>query len=293
MLNHSRHSFTPNQPLLMKIAFTFLSLCLLSFLFHACSEEKPVSQYSSHHITLQKGALILKIAPDTGARVASLQYHGQELLSMVKDKNAFRWGSTVWPSPQADWNWPPPEVMDRGIYEVTKKSSEAVHLKSPLKAYKDLQVTKRFKLLDENNIQVQYNFENKGDTSIQVGIWEVTRIPYAGQVFWKTGTAIETPTLGLNQADSISFFELKGHKEPGKLFIKSSEAWVAYQYKGIRLTKQFDAIPLELIAPEQAPIEVYYEPVYKFAEIEEHGPYTRLAPGAVTTFELLWSLEKL
>jgi len=245
------------------------------------------------HITLQKGALLLKIAPDTGARVASLQYHGKELLSMVKDKDAFRWGSTVWPSPQAAWDWPPPEVMDKGNYSILEQSPSSITLESPPKAYKDLQVTKHFQLVDENNIQIQYSFENKGDTMIQVGIWEVTRIPYTGRIFWKTGLPIELPTIGLNQVGSISFFQLEGHKEPGKLFVKSDGGWVAYEHQGVRLTKKFAPIAFERIAPEQAPIEIYYEPVYKFAEIEEHGPYVTLQASESTTFELTWSLETI
>ena len=260
------------------------------FLFTTCTTETTAMK-KEQFLELKSNQLSFKVDPNIGGRVASFQLNGQEVLFTKRDSANLKWGSTIWPSPQADWSWPPPKGMDRMPYKVIQQTDKQITLESAPNAYKDIQVTKQFTLLSEQTIGLSYTFTNKGDTSIQVGIWENSRIPFAGEIQWKTFTPIKDTIPGLDQSQPISSLKLGAQQAPRKLFINSPDGQITYRNEGLIWIKQFKASPQE-VAPEQATIELYYESDDKFAEIEAQGPYVRLQPGEKTTFSVEWFLKK-
>jgi len=243
-------------------------------------------------LELKSDQLTFIVEPAVGGRIASLQFVGIELLSQTRDNDNLQWGSTVWPSPQSDWNWPPPEKMDQWPYKVISASDKLIVLESAVDAYQGLKVSKRFELVEDDAIDITYAFLNRAEDTVQVGIWENTRIPYAGTVRWTTPENDTMTYQGLTKKGKTSHLELKGHEKPYKFFIRSEGGWLAYYYQDVIFSKKFPVIKSERIAPDQAQIEVYIDPEKGFAELEEHGPYVQIAPGAQTRFKVKWKLSK-
>ncbi|HYW95274.1 MAG TPA: hypothetical protein VE870_06795, partial [Bacteroidales bacterium] len=65
--------------------------------------------------------VFFEVDASVGARISSFEVNGTQVLSTTRSDN-YSWGSTFWPSPQADWtwsqwgNWPPPAIMDEQPY---------------------------------------------------------------------------------------------------------------------------------------------------------------------------------
>ncbi len=276
----------------MNRLYLFIGLFFLTSVFY-CKNEKPeaIKAYGTH-LELKDGPLLLKIAPDTGGRIASLKFHEIEILSQIRDSNNWYWGSTVWPSPQAAWNWPPPPVMDLGKYKIKYHENNFVILKSPENAYRGIEVEKQIRLIDTSTVRLKYSFFNRSDSIVPIGIWENTRIPYTGKLSWKTGELLKDTIQGLSQSDSISSLVLAHHEKAAKLFIHTQGGEVSYEKEGVVFKKEFSIIDSQRVAPEQAPLEIYFDPIRQFAEIEEHGPYARLGPEMVMSFEVIWKLAK-
>lgn len=266
------------------------------FLMLACDvntpSNEPKKEKEEHPYTLSTELIRIRIEPDTGGRIASFSYKGKEILSQIRDADNFLWGSTIWPAPQSAWNWPPPKVLDQGQYTLASKSKKSLVFDSPKDAYRGLQLRKKFTIAGSNSIDIEYTFTNHSDSTTSAGIWEISRIPYSGISTWKTGKIKPHEYTGFTQGDSLSNFQFSGHDEPGKIFIESDGGWVKYQYKGLLFTKEFEVISAEQVAPEQAPIEIYFDPPRGFAEIEQHAAYLALAPGDSSSFKVRWSLEE-
>lgn len=271
----------------LRAFFFYLVIVILSF--SNCKKEEA----QGDDLIFQNKAISLTLAPSYGGRIASLKYDGIEILSQIKDENNWYWGSTVWPAPQSEWNWPPPEKLDQAPYTVKTQNKEVIILQSQKNAYKNIQVEKRFQFIDENSLEIKYSFFNRGDTTIQVGIWENTRVPYIGQVQWKTGKLIDEHPIGLNQVNKISFLNLKGHKVAQKLYIESDGGWITHYRKDVVFTKRFERINIDKVPFGQTQIEVYYDPINKFAELEAHSPYFTIAPSSVATMKVIWKLDKI
>ena len=49
------------------------------------------------------GDVTMTVNPEKGAKIMSLKYQDQEMLSQLRWPESF--GSTFWTSPQKEWNW--------------------------------------------------------------------------------------------------------------------------------------------------------------------------------------------
>ncbi len=274
--------------------FRFVIISVIVLLITSCQEEgaTPPAPPVSGVLEIKNESLSFKVDPATGGRIASLQYLGVEMLSTKRDTNNWCWGSTIWPAPQSDWNWPPPAAMDQGPYRVKEATPGKIALESLPNAYKTLRLEKTFSLVGEQSVGITYQMTNTGDSTLAVGIWENTRINYRGRARWKTGVPLPDTIVGLSRDSMYSSFEFAGHDEPAKLFVDTDAGWVSYLVDGIQFTKSFPGQSIEQVAPDQAQIEIYYDPIKGFAEIEEHGPYEQLAPGEQTQWIVLWHLAK-
>lgn len=277
--------------------FSQYFLCAILLLSLACretpTEKDNLAPQNTNPYVLENELIRFQVAPDTGGRIASFKYKGEEILSQIRDKENFLWGSTIWPAPQSAWGWPPPAAMDQGQYTLVSNRKNQLIIDSPKDAYQGIQLRKKFTLSSPNTIDIEYTFTNHSDSIVNTGIWEISRIPFSGKITWKSGSIREHNYIGLTQIDSLSSFLLGKQKEPGKLFIDSDGGWINYLSKGFRFSKYFDIVSAEAVAPEQAPIEVYFDPPRGFAEIEQHAAYLSLAPGAQSKFKVKWRVEDL
>jgi len=294
----------------MKYQLAIISLCVCLFTLGCGNEANNIvsdepssiktdsaavdSQKDNYSIIgLEFGGLKITVDPAVGGRLASLEFDGTSMIRTERDKENLHWGSTVWPSPQSQWNWPPPALMDQGEYMIKINEPKMLLLESPPNAYLGLTVKKRYHLRDPRTLDITYQFFNEKDTTIQVGIWENTRIDYQGQISWATVRDQKIEVENISKVADETRLMLGGQKEKKKIFINSDQGWVAYQKNGVELKKTFPIISPKNLAKDQSPIEVYIDPVDGFAEIEEHGAYETLGPGAVATFRVRWNLRSL
>lgn len=247
----------------------------------------------NQELVLESAVVRLSIRPDYGGRISSMQFQGQEILRTPNDDSDGIWGSLIWPAPQSEWVWPPPSGLENEAFELVSRDDRTITLQSKTNAYRTLQLTKRYQLVDETSLKMTYSFQNQGDVPVKVAIWENTRVRYEGVVKWETGAPVENQIERLDQSGSVSVLTLGGHHQKEKLFINSPGGWVSYEWNGIRFTKRFESLQKQDVAPEQAPIEVYFDPEIGFTEIEEHGAYVNILPEQVQTLEVNWFLEQV
>ena len=87
------------------------------------------------------GDVTMTITPEKGAKITSLKYQDQEVISQLRWPESF--GSTFWTSPQKEWNWPPVFELDKGVYEVVEKDGHLV-MTSPVSEKLKYRVRKDF-----------------------------------------------------------------------------------------------------------------------------------------------------
>ena len=77
----------------------------------------PLAAMAQQQLTV--GDVTMTISPEKGAKILSLQYKGQEVISQLTAPESF--GSTFWTSPQKEWNWPPVRELEcQGAYATLK-----------------------------------------------------------------------------------------------------------------------------------------------------------------------------
>jgi len=117
------------------LSLLFAGTCLL---LGGCTSDQanangqpPTNEQMSGYQVMTAGPLSLAVDPQMGARIASFTYEGKEILKTSRDENNWQWGSTVWTSPQSDWNWPPgsltfPRSVDSAPCKATSKLAPAL-----------------------------------------------------------------------------------------------------------------------------------------------------------------------
>lgn len=240
-------------------------------------------------LALRSDDLVFLVDPQIGGRVASVRYKGVELLATTRDEAHLKWGSTLWPSPQSAWDWPPPVVMDQGPYQVVMTSDRRIVLESPPNAYQGIQVRKRFSLVNASDVELMYTFVNQADTTIELGLWENSRIEYRGRVIWLSYERLDNDLPGLRQSPLRDTLDLVGEVAKTKLFIRTASGWLRYEKDGVYWMKYFQPLRNERLAPEHAQIEIYLDSPEGFAELEQHSPFIQLEPGEAATWRVRWT----
>ncbi|HYP88351.1 MAG TPA: DUF4380 domain-containing protein, partial [Polyangiaceae bacterium] len=129
---------------------------------------------------------------------------------------------------------------------------------------------------------------------VQWAPWEITRLPATGLAFWPTGGAPFGPTPLANEA-AFGHTWCDPSKTTGeaKLFADGAGGYLAYLLGDRLLIKQFQDQPASAAAPGEAEIEVYANPGHDYIELENQGAYGTLAPGATTTWQVVWYVRQL
>ena len=270
----------------------------LMLLISGCDEETGGD--SSVPITLHRPPLTLTVDPALGGRITSLQHNGRELLSTQRDSMNYALGSTAWPSPQMDWNWPPPPVLDSEPYEVLRvDDSTGVVLTSKTDPVTGLKLQKKIRLGPKSDVGITYFFTNMTDSLKTVAGWEVTRLPYAGELLFyadsiRTGRPEELVYESIQEEDRryrIRFDER--HQRSEKLFADLDSVPVVYRNNGLELAKYTGITDLYHTAPDQAPLEVFIAPKDKFIEFELQGYYRPIEYGEMSTLRTRWVVREV
>lgn len=282
----------------------FLLLFIIVGLTQACSEGPSIPE-DEGLVSLSAGPLTIAIDPAVGARIASFTYEGREMLQTERDANDWQWGSTLWSAPQSDWGWPPPS-FDTVAFTYDTTASNRFHFYGPVDRNSGLQLIKSVRLAVDQQYgpvaTLKYHFYNRGLDTLRLGVWENTRVPYAGRVILPGGE------FRLSQPETLLVADTTGGRttvvlddaQPAKqkLFLRPAEdtkyLFAAYEREGLTLLKRWKRPPG--VTPEQAPVELFISPEEGFAELEAQGSYRIIPPGERVGLTVLWQLfpaEKL
>lgn len=283
-------------------------LVLIIFLWFSVLESKAQKKLNKANpievngvYSIKVGNAEMQVNPLIGGRITSLKLGGQEFLT-GKEVNEINWGSTLWPSPQSVWSWPPPPVLDSQPYSVAVNGSvlKMVSQKDPKLG---LVITKEFSgNTKEASFTLKYSITNRADTAQKVAPWEVSRVRTNGLAFFPFGDGERRGGLlpSLIEKDGISWFQYQEDRLPVKgdrqIYSDGSEGWMAQINDRILLVKKFPDVPFEKNAPKEGEIELYASPVMpdkSYVEIEHQGPYEELQPGETSVWQVTWYLRKL
>jgi hypothetical protein len=259
---------------------------------------------------LEFGSLLLEVDPAAGARVTRFAYRGQNVLT-GPELSAINWGSTFWPSPQAQWeappdHWPPIPEVDSGPYSASVLGDSIVTVGSP-SARGSVSVRKKFTpLLDKASIDVEYTLKNENAVAASWAPWEISRVASLGLTFFPTGLGAPVLSqLPTTEVDGITWYRNDPTTVQGtygdKFVADGAEGWLAHVTTGnLLFLKTFPDIQPAQQAPakyNEGEIAIYASQAETaasaYVEIEPQGPYTLLQPGESVTWTVRWYLREL
>ncbi len=247
---------------------------------------------------LKTGDVTMTIYPTKGAKIMSLTYKGQEVISQQTAPESF--GSTFWTSPQKEWNWPPVQEFDKGVYEVEERDgrlmmTSQVSPKLKYRIRKEFAVDEAFLKSGQpgGGFLITYTIVNESDETRQVAPWEITRVANDGGVIF-----FDAPLDGITPADVLPFKSENGmacyhpDEAPQNRKINADgKGWYAYRNHGLQLLKRFDDLSASQPAPGEAEIQVYVNRGKTFIELECQGAYTTLKPHEALSWTVRWQLQ--
>lgn len=245
------------------------------------------------------GDTVFAVDAATGARIVTFSMGGRNLLTAAKDASDINWGSTLWPSPQSDWSWPPPTEIDSGVYSASLAGA-TLTLTGATASSLGLSVTKSFTVDSVAGvISIEYRIINRGTHNRSVAPWEITRVAAGGLTFFPVGEGAprkdSKPLLPLEISRETAWLAYDPSVITGeaKAYADGSEGWIAHATHGLLFVKAFgDTAPTQA-APGETEIELYADPTHSYIELENQGALTSLAAGASLTWTVRWFLREL
>ena len=246
------------------------------------------AKQSSRKLTI--GDVTMTIYPTKGAKIMSLKYKNQEVISQQTAPESF--GSTFWTSPQKEWNWPPVQEFDKGVYQVEERDGRLI-MTSEVSPRLKYRVRKEFATDKKDNaIVITYSIINESDETRQVAPWEITRVENKGGVIF-----FNAPLDGITPAGLMSFKAANGavwfqpdEANENRKINADGKGWYAYCNNGLLLLKKFDNLKPSQPAPGEAEIQVYVNRGKTFIELESQGAYTTLKPHEQLNWTVRWYL---
>ncbi len=249
--------------------------------------------------TLRTGNISFTVSAKYGGRIISFTCNGKELLITPNDHlEAF--GATFWPSPQRNWKWPPYPVLDTQAYQYNGNRNH-IKLTSAPDTASGFQFEKEFTVsAADTSINIIYTIRNITSVTKQVAGWDVCRVQGGLSFFPVNDTVLSplpksTPLSNTSLQDGICWynFSVLATPQPQKLFSTARGGWLAHVSNGLLFVKTFPDIAVAQLPPTQGEVEIYYQKAGQYIELENHGPYTFLAPGETLIYKEKWYLSNL
>jgi uncharacterized protein DUF4380 len=265
----------------------------------ATREGVPFTVVRQHNYRIEQGELALELDPSDGGRIIefSLGAAGQRRNALLAQSESARaYGSSFWPSPQSDWNWPPPPELDSLPWQTTIEGS-ALRATTAQNAKLGLSAEQRLELLPgPRALAIEYRLVNHGSAPRRVAGWQNSRMRPGGLTFFPSaGPAAPQSKFPLAPSGGALWFQHagKGETRTGKLFADGEEGWLAHVSGELLFVKVFPPVAAEQQAPGEGEVEIYVDPSGEFVEVEQQGPYEEVLPGAALSWKCHWLLEKL
>jgi hypothetical protein len=247
------------------------------------------------------GEVTLEVNAEVGGRITTFRL-GTENLLTGPEVNATYWGSTLWTSPEADWQQPPPAPIDSAPYAAQVMGDKLVLTGQPY-AMLGVSVTKTFWADPAAGaFKIEYKLNNTDDAPIQMAPWEVTRVFPRGLTFFPTGNGERLSngaTLPTTKSDGITWwaYDMANVTMDSKLWADGAEGWLAHVAQGLVFIKTFaDVLPANA-APMESDVELYANApamaAGRYIELENQAAYGDIAPAASVSWVVTWYLRKL
>lgn len=263
-----------------------LFISLLTVLF-AC----PVlGQDTEGKYTLSNGHLQMVIDAERGAKILSLKYDDQEVISQSRWPESF--GSTFWTSPQKEWNWPPVPEIDKQAYSV-EKDGKVLRMTSGVSDRLKYRIRKEFSVDEKDGaFVITYSIINESNETRQVAPWEITRVKNEGGLIF-----FEAPADSIWPAGLMNFTNAQGaawyvadEAQQNRKVNADGKGWLAYLANGLLLVKRFEDLDATQPAPGEAEVQVYVNRGKTYIELENQGPYSTLQPQQQLSWTVRWYL---
>jgi len=240
----------------------------------------------------QAGALAIEVDATDGGRVVEFSLDGENALA-AKDTSP-QYGSSFWPSPQRDWDWPPPIEFNLMPWRASHDGNTLV-LESETNALLGLRAEQRWTPAP-SGISVEYRLRNEGIAPRAVAPWENSRVGPSGLTFFPCSEpTLAGSTLHLAPVHGVMWLEHDPAtmRENQKAFADGSEGWLAHLHRELLMLKTFPVVPRALQAPTEALVELYVDQSGLFVEVEEQGAYETLLPGGQSRWTVGWQLHRV
>lgn len=232
-------------------------------------------------------------------------------------------GHVVWAGPQSAWwtrqdllperkqakaGWPPDPFNEAARYVLLARTAARVHMRAPASPVTGLELEQEIELVGERTARLRVVATNRRDTSVAWDLWPNTRVKPSGSPY--VPLEADAPLRIDDSADGtvgpyphritggwLSFEP--GHRPASpftqlraKAFVRPARGLIAFFLERQVFLKRAAMVPRERLHPEQAFIELYRGAGRggDILELEMHGPYETLAPGASMSFEETWEL---
>lgn len=259
----------------------------------------PFVKKADDKYTLTRNDIVYTVTPSVGGRIESLQFQGEDtmLIPTSDSDNLNQWGNVFWPSPQADWGWPPYPALDHKPYSVSFNDDFLI-LTSSVEPKSKLQFEKYYGFSEaENTVHIRYRIYNRSGASKALAPWEITRFPPEGLSFFPEGEGeavkADFNPLPVTTKNSITWFDYKKDEigpRDHKLMIDGTEGWLAYLNNNILFVKVFDDIKPKQAAPNEGEIEIYANGLGGYIEVEQQGAYEVIEPSGFIEWNVRWAL---
>lgn len=265
---------------------------------HSAISTVSIQKQGDSLYTLAFANLKATVDYKNGGRLESISLNDDASFLSGKKVNAGNWGTSLWPSPQSAWGWPPSQQLDNMNYEVIQDSNEVI-LKSQKDPKQAFIFTKAYKInISDTSLVITYTILNDTTIAQKVAAWEISRVAPGGLTFYPSGTEVKRGQMASLTKDSIgiTWFKYDAAAIPTgvpKLLADGKEGWMAQVNKGYILVKKFQDVADGKYAPEEGEIELYANPDHTYIEIEQQGEYAELKAGESLTYTVIWKLRKL
>ena len=298
----------------------YLAAVLASGFLYSCGgSEKPTDTKDSSGLDSQKvntgfvqekgnglfalafNGLTFEVDATNAGRISAFTLDGKNILS-GKEVNATNWGTSLWPSPQSAWGWPPSKELDVKPYKVVSRNEVSIELESEKDSLLGFIFKKNYHAdSSDSSVVVTYTIVNGSNKKQSVAPWEISRVAPGGLTLYPTGKGQKQNLLSklMTDKDGITWFDYDSAtlnfkpSEVPKLIHDGAEGWLAQVSGDLLLIKKFTDVSPEKTAPGEGEIEFYANPDKSYIEIEQQGEYTALEAGQELKWEVKWYLRKL
>lgn len=250
-------------------------------------------------LVLTNGKLEIEVTPSIAGRISSVKYDHHELMIPTNYSLYKPWGTTLWPSPQSEWAWPPIKSLDAEPYKLSV-DGEKIVLTSVIDAKTGYQFIKTFGLHGEDGIEISYRLYNHSKKTKTVAAMEVSRFSPEGELLFPRGDT--EPSSGIfyplvvNEHKELLWYEFNAKKirdDHHKLMMDAKEGWVAYRNRGHLLVKQFEDMPSNRILDGQGEVEIFAHINRSFLELKIQSAASTLKSGEYLDWSVVWHVKKL